>query len=253
MIAKFVSRPVDHSCANPATCKPYGESSGMVVSALTAFGGRCAAKLSAPNNQGTIEQSPVFQVGEQSSNRPVGFSTMKVVIFLQIVMCIPRLRPFIAPAVKLNKTDTALNEPPGEKTIPTKVMGSFVIEPIEILIPYRFLSQIDRFRCVRLHTESQLVRGDASGEGRFCRIGRSMAFVPLFKQIETGALATPSHPGRWRKIGNRFAIGSKWNPLICCGHKTIRPVHGAVDRGSLVIKHHDKTRQVFAFGAKPVG
>src|SRR5438876_1087039 len=75
MEAQLIGRAVSHASLNPTTSHPDGESKGVMIAPfLGAFDSWRPAKLCPPHNQGLFQQTPLFQVSQQSSNRLVNLS-----------------------------------------------------------------------------------------------------------------------------------------------------------------------------------
>ena len=69
--AEFVGRPVDVAGANAAPGHPHGEPEGVVLAPVGPLGGRGAAELAAPEDQGVLQQAVRLQVAEEGGDRAV--------------------------------------------------------------------------------------------------------------------------------------------------------------------------------------
>lgn len=66
---KFICAAMDGSTFDSAPRHPHTETIGMMVSAITALGARRAAKLGRENDKRLVQQSPLFQILQQTGNR----------------------------------------------------------------------------------------------------------------------------------------------------------------------------------------
>ena len=72
IVAEVIRGTEDRSAANPASGHPHAEVSRMVVTTVvdsrqSALGIHCASEFSAPHHEGTVQQSPLFQILQQCS------------------------------------------------------------------------------------------------------------------------------------------------------------------------------------------
>ncbi len=168
-------------------------------------------------------------------------------------MRVPGLRTFIAAAVNLHKTHTALDETPREQAVFPEVRRCRVIEAIHPPHALRLAAQVRAFGGAHLHAVRQFIRVQSRRECRLVRIRRRIFGVPLLQQIKPRTLLIRAHVFRRREVGNRFSTAAEGHALIRGGHEAVRPVQCPVHGCAEFVEQHDKGGQVFAFGAEAVG
>ena len=69
-VAELVRLTDARAALDPATGHPHREAVGVVVAsgALSVLGGRLAAELAAPDDQGAVEQATLLQVPQQAGD-----------------------------------------------------------------------------------------------------------------------------------------------------------------------------------------
>src|SRR5688572_25176295 len=90
--------------------EPHGKAPGVVVAAFAFLIERRSAELPAPDDQGLFQQSPRFQIRDQTRDRLVGPSAQRRVVSVEVVVGIPA---GIGAGVELDKADPALDEAAG--------------------------------------------------------------------------------------------------------------------------------------------
>src|SRR5690349_6238021 len=73
-VAKFVSRTVGGSAFDAAASHPKAEAIRIVVAAAATFSHRQTPKLTGPNHQRAIQQSPLLKIFNQGGHWPIRFS-----------------------------------------------------------------------------------------------------------------------------------------------------------------------------------
>jgi hypothetical protein len=96
------------------------------------------SKLAPPDNEGFVEESPLFQVTEEASDGQVGVAGVEVVVFDEVAVGVPVVVGVIAAGVDLDESDAAFDEAAGEQTFLAEVFRALVFESIE-------LSDVGRF------------------------------------------------------------------------------------------------------------
>ena len=137
--------------------KPHRKSIDMMIStsSFTQFRHRCSAKLSTPNHQGVVQQTPLFQIGDQCCAGSIHISTNLFNPRFQIRIPTSMMIPI--GMVKLNKTSASLNQSSCKQTVSGK-RGFRNIRPIKIKCALIFLGKINQLRGARLHPVCHFIR-----------------------------------------------------------------------------------------------
>src|SRR3954452_22786713 len=76
---------------------------------------------------------------------------------LQVLMLVPLIG-----VTYLNEADALFRETPRHQTLPSKILGDRIVEPIELLRCLRFSAQVLQTRCLGLHPERKLEGFDST-------------------------------------------------------------------------------------------
>src|SRR5688500_11011505 len=96
-------------------------------------------KLSAPDNQGLVQQTPLLQIEHQRRGSLVHIAALLGQLLGQVIMLIP------AAVIELDETDTPLDEPACEQRIGSKCARSTRILPVHLKRVRRLLGYIHQF------------------------------------------------------------------------------------------------------------
>ena len=124
--AELVGLADADAALDPAAGHPHREAVGVVVAAgpLGVLGGRLAAELAAPDDQGLVEQAAPLQVLEQAGDRLVGAAGVVVVVLDEVAVGVPVAVVVGAAGVELDEPDAALDQPAGQQAAAAEVAGS---------------------------------------------------------------------------------------------------------------------------------
>ncbi len=90
VVAEFVGGPMDNSALDTAAGHPAGEGGRMVIASLRltlhAWG---PAELRAPDHQCLVQQTPLFQVLEETADGILHLSAGETMVVLQVEVCVP--------------------------------------------------------------------------------------------------------------------------------------------------------------------
>src|SRR5262245_4916628 len=89
--AELIGGPMNHTPSYARARHPDRETVGIMIAAVRAFSARSAAELRSPNDQRVVEHTSLFKVLHQSDNRFVDFRDLLAMIFLKILVRIPRI------------------------------------------------------------------------------------------------------------------------------------------------------------------
>ena len=144
-------------------------------------------------------------------------------------------RTTIATAVDLYKAHPAFHQSAGEQTVPSKVSGGLLVEPVRFSHRLGFRGEISHLGSMHLHAGGQFVGCDACLQGTLGGILTGIVLVELVDQIEAGLLLFLAHPFRIGQIHDGHSFGSKGNSLVGGWHEPVRPVQVAIHRRSALI------------------
>lgn len=215
VVAEVVGLTVDSSSLAPASSHPHREASRMVISAviglaeatLTVNG---SPELSAPNNQGIIEHTPLFQVVDEGVAWSVNVSALRWHSSINIPVVIPVV------VVNLDETDISFGQPAGHQGNVRKAPGLAGLLPIKFESPLWFLGQVSELGHAGLHAGSHLILLDP-GEGLGVSKLLKRQFVHFIDALY-GALANRiGNPCRIIDIEDRITLAAEGDPSVFPG------------------------------------
>ena len=111
LVAEFVACADGLPAFDLGSRHPHAHGAGIVIATHAALRDGHASELAVPNHQRRIQQPAGFEVSEEAGDRPVHFSRMRRVVFLHVVVRVPRIGILVAqPAmIELHETHTALD------------------------------------------------------------------------------------------------------------------------------------------------
>ena len=130
LLADLVGRPDDLATADSTTGKENGHRLRVVIAAdlLTsahAVVGR-ASELAARDDERLVEHAPRLEIGDERGEWLIDRSDATIVSLRDVVVRVPTR------SVNLDEADTLLDESAGEKTTPTDIRTSLVVETVAL-------------------------------------------------------------------------------------------------------------------------
>src|SRR5262249_61221286 len=109
--------PAATPALNAAPGEPHRETEGIMIAAGAhrILGGGLPAEFAAPKHKRRIEQTPTFQVFQESGNRLIGAAGVIGVVFHQVAMRVPVVVVVRATRIKLHETYTTLHQTPRQQ------------------------------------------------------------------------------------------------------------------------------------------
>ncbi len=207
--AEFIGRAVDGAALDAATGHDDGEGLGVVVAAgvvvaVFIFGG-FAAKLTAPNDEGAVEEAALFEVGEKGGERAVDLTGLGGEFLVEVLVVVPAVVP------DLDDAHAALNETAGDEEL-----FALLARAVGGAGGLGFFGDVERVGGLGLHAEGDLVGFEARLEGGFALEILGVDLVELINEVELAALL----------LGGDVAVADVLNHLLHVGR-------GGVDRGAL--------------------
>ena len=109
--AEFVGFTDAQASFDAAAGHPHGEAVGVMIApgAFGVFGSGLATEFAAPDDEGSIKQTSVFEVLKKAGNGFVGVAGVVVVIFFEIAVSVPVVVVVGAARVNLNEANSPLH------------------------------------------------------------------------------------------------------------------------------------------------
>lgn len=112
-VAEFVGRAVTEAGLYAASGHPHGEAFDMVIASGAAFalehGG--ASEFASPDNEGVLEESALFEIGEEGVGRLVRVLAADFHVFIEVAMMVP------ASMIELHKAGAFFDQSTSEKAV----------------------------------------------------------------------------------------------------------------------------------------
>jgi hypothetical protein len=201
--AELVRFAVDVAALEAFTCESHGETSVVVVPAIVAAlrHGR-ATELTAPDDDGVVEETAFFEIAHESSARFLGDAAVVLESFGQFAVLIPTV------VEELDETGAAFEQASGEETVAGIARFAMIFYPMQVEHGLRFIGKVHEFGCAGLEAEGLFVTLNARGdcwisafcEGDFVEFAQGVEQCPLRGGVETH---------RVREVGNGIAFVAK--------------------------------------------
>ena len=168
-VAEFVGFTISSAAFDSGAGHEVGESFGIVIASIAALADRLAAELSAPDDEGFVEQTALLQVGKERGNWLVDLGAMDFQVFLDAIVGVPVLLLMAAALIDLDEPNTSLDQAAGDETLAAKrsrtererMLGLWVVQAVQLFGGSGLSSEIKRFRGGCLKLKGQFVAGDA--------------------------------------------------------------------------------------------
>ena len=240
-----------------AASEPYAERIRMMVASLervllpfpVLLHGR-PAEFTAPDHQGVLQQSPLFQVQQECGHRLVDHAAFvdETHVDGPVGRCAVRIP---SPVEDLDETDPFLNQFAGEEDVVRQgcLSGACTVELVDI---GRLVIDIHHFGNGYLHLVGHLILGDARQDLR----------IPVFLVAEpvhlidgiNGCLAyIPLHPGRVLDIQDGFTLRSALYALVHGRQEATAPHALSGIRIVAAGSQYDEARQVAVLRPETIG
>ncbi len=247
--AEFVGLTNGVTRVAAATGEPDGHGVGVVVATV---GGAAAyavvgsaAKLAAPDDERTLQQAALFEVGDERSDGLVHAAHEIAMGALDIVVAIPRA------IVELHEAHAFLDELAGKEAFAAKGVRRVVADAVEFLGLRVFLGKVERFGHLHLHAKGEFVVVHARGEFVVAGMLRGVRGVDLGEQVKIAMLTLGADSGGRCEIENGRTFRAQRCTLVVRGQVAVAPVR----RAALRIAHlgqHDEAGQILIERAESV-
>lgn len=198
-----------------------GETARVVIASVVGLGEGAlridgASEFTTPNNQGIIEQPPLFEVAKEAGRRLVGVVTLAFDGLGEAAMVIP------AHVEELDEAHVAFAETTSQKAIRGIRAGAFYVWSVKVEDVLWFFGKIEQVRYAGLHAEGHFILCNPSLDFGIAEDIVTLAieggelvelFAAYFAGDAVGVL----------KIKHAFALIAELNPLEFGGQETGAP------------------------------
>src|SRR5258706_6790055 len=221
VIAEVISRSVADAGLDAASGHPNRVATAMVIATVIVFVEFALAvdgpaKLAAPDHEGIVEHTALFEILDQGRAGLFRVLALFLDAFGEIAVLIP------AAMVELNKTDATFGHATGEQTIISESAGLLHIRAIHFESVLRLFGNVDQVRHGSLHAESHLVLADA---GIYFRITEGLVLpgVKLAQTVEHPPAGCAVNAGRIGKVKHGIACAAEIDALMFRWQKSRTP------------------------------
>ena len=173
------------------------------------------------------------------------------VVFLNVVVCVPRELAGAAAGNDGDKAHALLDEFPREQTAAAVVVGRSCAHPVESQRLLRFARKIEHVGRLGLHAKREIVGIHARGKFLVEWIGRG-AVEPL-DEIERAAALGGRDTRRQTEVEHGLGAGAEHRRLINRGQEPLRIHRLAGGQRAVRIGHDNVGRQRVGFRAESIG
>lgn len=254
--AEVVGCSVHVTTFHAAPCHPGGEAVVVVIAAIDLAGvgaffghfndGR-PAKFSAPEDEGFVEESALFEIGEEGGDGLITFPREVAMVLLKVVVIIPRLSGAMP---DLHEADATLDEATGDKHL-----AALQVVAIHVADVLRLEGDVESVGRFELHTVGEFEALEASFELGIVVAGLGVFFVEVAEKVELLALTTPGDVLGLHVLDELAGIGRfgvDVGSLIGGGEEAGLPILGP-GNGIASGAHRDEAGEVLVLGAEAVG
>ena len=192
-VSELVGGSVNRSAFHASAGHPHGEAVVVVVppvdlagvgALLRQLNRRRPTELTSPQNESVLEQTPLFEVADQSRDRHVTFPGESTMVDLDVVVAVPRLASSVP---HLDVPHATLDKSPRDQNLPRLSSRS-----VRILNVLRFARDVERLGRFHLHSVGQLEGLDPRFQLLVVLPFLQVLSVELLKQIELSTLLGPT-------------------------------------------------------------
>lgn len=215
-----------------------------------------APELTAPDDQGVVEEPALFEVCEEAGDGDVRFSGKLGMIPDDVFVTVPGALVFHATGVDLDEADTAFDHATGGETLAGEVIAVRAIDSVEVLDVLGFSIDVEGLRGAGLHAVGELKTLDAGIEiGRMAGLCGEVFLIQVFEEVELASLLGGRHVSGRMEIFDGISLWFEPCSLVDAGEEAGAPVRGASFWEAAIegIGHDDEGWEVTAFRSKAVG
>lgn len=251
LVSPVVGAAIGKPRFDAAAGHPGGEAEGVVVATVAALGEGGAAKFAGPDHERFVEQSELFEVGDEGSDRLVDGLAVLVVPVDEIIVLVPAIA--ISPgAGEFDEADATLDEAAGEEALAAEDLGLIEVglEAVHFLHAVRFTAEVHQFGNGGLHAESGFVVQDGGLDLFFAGETFLGGEVELAHEVEFASLQVEAGTGRF-DVGDRGVAGIEDRALVGCGEEAgIEVIESP--RGDQSAVEDNESGEVLVFGAEAI-
>ena len=255
VVAEVIGLPMDVAFLDSGTGHPQGEAAGVMIATVDfacqlALTIGCPSELTTPDNQGIVEQAPLFEIFDQRSRWLVGVATLTGKLVVQVSMLVP------THVEQLDEPDVALGETTGEQAV-VGISASLVnVLTIHIEDMLWLIGKVSQLRNRGLHSIRHFV---LLNPGIDLRVAKLLEFLLVqFRQVVQHAASSRGiEAGRVVQVEHRIADAHEFHAGVLRREKAAAP-QSVIERltirttGSARNEGH-KTREIVVGAAESVG
>ena len=212
VVGEVVGFAVDVALFDTTAGEPHAEAAGVVIAAVVfhrqgplAVDG--ATELAAPDDEGVIEETPLFQITDQGRTRLIHIGALATDRFRQQFVLVP------AAVIDLHEADIPFDHAAGEETAGSKGARLVDVGSVHLFDVLRFIPGVDQLRYGGLHPVRHLVLGDARHRFRVAD-GIDHLAIETGEGVEHLPACGPLHSRGIGKIQHRITDGTQGDSLI---------------------------------------
>ncbi len=255
VVAEVIGLAVDGAGADATAGEPHGEVPGMMI-APVGFGGEFALgidgapEFAAPDDEGGIEETALFEVGDQGGAGLIGVEALIADGGGEVVVLVPSAME------DLNDADTAFDEASGEDGGVGETAGAFHVGPVHFEGGIGFTGEIGEFGHAGLHAERHLVLGDPGLDFGITE-GAMMPVVQFIEGIEHVTSVGGQDAGRVLEVEDGIAGAAEGDAGVAGGEEAGTPHAGeeglTIAGGGEGGGEDDEGGEIIAFAAEAIG
>ena len=250
VVAELVGFAVDETFLETTAGHPHGEAARVVVASEVVFGDIAltvggAAEFAAPDDEGFVEETALFEVGDEGGGALIGFCAFLADAAGETAVVVP------VAVAELDEADAAFGETAGEETVVSEA-GFALFRAVGVEDGLRFLGEIGEFGDTGLHAEGEFVVFDLGGDGWVAELaeGEPVEFVGGVEEIASGLTGDALGVG---DVEDWVAGVAELDPAVLGGEEAAAPVTGLERLAAAAAGEDDEGGEVLVAGAETVG
>ena len=210
---------------------------------LTVYG---SAKLSSPDDEGVVEESALFEIGDKGCRGLIGFLTTLRQLLGEPTVSIP------ATVEKLHEANPTFTEPTGHESVVSIGAGLASILPVKLESAVGLAGDVGEFGHRHLHAVGHLILCDTSFDFRIVEF-LMMDAIECADLIERFTTKIGGDAVGIIEVENGILSRAEADALMFRGKETCAPESVVESLTGTIRGHSDKGGEVGIFATEPVG
>ena len=254
LVAPFIGFAIRQAALEAAAGYPLAEAVGIMVAAPLGLAGvvlehRQTAHLAAPVDDGAVEETALFEVGDQRGARAVGGGAEGGEGGLDRAVAVPAL----ALVEDLHVTYAALDEPAGDEAAAGVVVALLAADAVEFEDVLRLGGDVEGFLGGDLHAAGELIALDAGLQVALARVVGRVFGVKGPQEFHLAFLRFALERGGRVEVEDVRGGGADERALVDRRQPAVGPVLVGEGRQAGGMPHHDVGGQVLGLAAERIG